>query len=314
LISSGATSEEFTDKKLKDCSENNTNVDESDYFFRVVSSGDSHVNKIIDFMKNNGLKNPALFYLENSPFSKPIKDKLVIKLSQEKINTNINPNLIFNDKGSKPEESFEDKKFDAKRIRKIFEDKQLTVDSLVVLPDGELTKSQDNAAKLITEFGGEKWIIGTWTLYKKPIFDSIINIGGKLINDPKIAFYSPWEISLASKSFKNNNDLLWGVQSGKPFSKHPVNALSYDATSVIYQALNNLVKDKQDVTSKQLRINLLDLHNQFIGANDVPIKFDENGNRDDLEGLMLKPVLTKVLTKAENGKNKYIFLLDLEPN
>ncbi|GBF80821.1 ABC transporter substrate-binding protein [Aphanothece sacrum] len=279
LISFGSTSESDAFRQ-------------KDFFFRTVPGVSDHVDKLIEYMKYKGYTNPAIFYNESSKFSQSIYIKFIERIKEaNKIlgadkQIKINKDLLFvgNNNNSK---SFAGEYFNVPI------DKLEKADVLILFPDGQTSKSMDNAVKIMKKNNGNKPILGTWTLrndrFLKPAKDN-----PSLVIDKKLITYSPYDKSQKiNKQYIDEATALWGDANS------PITALSYDAAWVLVNAFlktSNLNRE----TLKDTLKNMEKVENKVTDGATGDIIFDPNGNRNNLKGLLLKVEIDP--TNKETGK------------
>ncbi len=281
LISFGSTSENKEKRFLN----------RDDYFFRTVPGVTYHVDKLIKYIEKEGYKNPAIFYNESSDFSKSVYNKFIEKF-KDKIG-NINPELVF--KGdNENNNSFAGKNFNSENEVNNAED----ADVLILFPDGQTSQSMYNAIEIMKANQGRKPIIGTWTLRNNRFLEAAKD-NPEWVIEEKLVVYSPYFFdNNDNKQYVEQANALWGDASS------PRTALSYDAAWVLINAFlktNNLNRQTLQETLNNMET--------VQGGATGDITFDDNGNRNNLPGLLLevkantnnKETGLKFVPLSENG-------------
>ncbi|MEG4144495.1 bifunctional serine/threonine-protein kinase/ABC transporter substrate-binding protein [Microcoleus sp. Pol12B5] len=240
-ISPGSTTEELTRKPRK-------------FFFRTAPTTRIEAEALVHQLLLVGEKKAAVFYNPNSPFSASLWEEF--------------------------KEQFEAKGGSTFRIRNYYDLSKNILDAeaaikevekagktaLLVIPDGQVTNSLENAIAMIKANGDRNWIVGPWTLYEPRTLEvakelkSVEKLGISVFWHPLISF---------DKKFPQNAEKLWGG---------PVNtrsALTYDAARTLIKAL-----EMQPEPSRQgMQKTLADPNFKAEGASGI-IEFDsKTGNR-----------------------------------
>lgn len=240
-ISPGSTTEELTRKPRK-------------FFFRTAPTTSIEAEALVNQLLGVGEKKAAVFYNPNSPFSASLWEEF--------------------------KKQFEAKGGSTFRIRSYYDLSKNNLDAeaaikevekagktaLLVIPDGQVTNSLENAIEMIKANGDRNWIVGPWTLYEPRTLEvakelkSIEKLGISVFWHPLISF---------DKKFPQNAEKLWGG---------PVNtrsALTYDAARTLIKALEMQPEPSREGMQK----TLADPNFKAEGATGI-IEFDsKTGNR-----------------------------------
>ncbi|MEG5032699.1 bifunctional serine/threonine-protein kinase/ABC transporter substrate-binding protein [Microcoleus sp. AT3-D2] len=240
-ISPGSTTEELTRKPRK-------------FFFRTAPTTSIEAEALVNQLLLVGEKKAAVFYNPNSPFSASLWEEF--------------------------KEQFEAKGGSTFRIRNYYDLSKNNLDAeaaikevekagktaLLVIPDGQVTNSLENAIEMIKANGDRNWIVGPWTLYEPRTLEvakqlkSVEKLGISVFWHPLISF---------DKKFPQNAEKLWGG---------PVNtrsALTYDAARTLIKALEMQPEPSREGMQK----TLADPNFKAEGATGI-IEFDsKTGNR-----------------------------------
>lgn len=240
-ISPGSTTEELTRKPRK-------------FFFRTAPTTSIEAEALVNQLLLVGEKKAAVFYNPNSPFSASLWEEF--------------------------KEQFEAKGGATFRIRNYYDLSKNNLDAeaaikeveksgktaLLVIPDGQVTNSLENAIEMIKANGDRNWIVGPWTLYEPRTLEvakqlkSVEKLGISVFWHPLISF---------DKKFPHNAEKLWGG---------PVNtrsALTYDAARTLIKALEM----QPEPTREGMQKTLADPNFKAEGATGI-IEFDsKTGNR-----------------------------------
>jgi len=202
-ISPGSTTEELTRKPRK-------------YFFRTAPTTSIEAEGLVNQLIKVGEKKVAVFYNPNSPFSASLWEEFKKQFEAQGGSTFRISNYYDLSKND----------FNAEAAIKEVEKAGKT--ALLVIPDGQVTNSLENAIEMIKINGDRNWIVGPWTLYEPRTLEvakqlkSIEKLGISVFWHPTISF---------DKKFPVNAEKLWGG---------PVNtrsALTYDAAKTLIKAL-----------------------------------------------------------------------------
>ena len=239
-ISPGSTTEELTRRPRK-------------FFFRTAPTTSIEAEGLVNQLISVDEKKVAVFYNPNSPFSASLWEEFKKQFEAQggatfRIN---NYDLSKND-------------FNAEAAIKEAEKAGKT--ALLVIPDGQVTSSLENALEMIKANNDRNWIVGPWTLYETRTLElakqlkSVNKLGISVFWHPLISF---------DKKFPQNAEKLWGG---------PVNtrsALTYDAAKTLIKALEMQSEPSREGMQK----TLADPNFKAEGATGI-IKFDPNtGNR-----------------------------------
>ncbi|NEO98036.1 MAG: ABC transporter substrate-binding protein [Symploca sp. SIO2E9] len=149
LISAGTTTEELSGKALR-------SGKLKDVFFRTVPNVAVHAQSLVDYLSNQaGQKQVAILYNHSSPYTYSFKEEFT---------------KAFQDNGGKvvKQYSLTDSEFNAKKIIEELRQQKLRQQeeiALVLLPDGQVTNSLDNAIEVIKANNNSNWIGASWSLY-----------------------------------------------------------------------------------------------------------------------------------------------------
>ncbi|HSF74466.1 MAG TPA: bifunctional serine/threonine-protein kinase/ABC transporter substrate-binding protein [Microcoleus sp.] len=240
-ISPGSTTEELTRKPRK-------------FFFRTAPTTSIEAEALVNQLLGVGEKKAAVFYNPNSPFSASLWEEFKKQFEAQGGTTFRLSNYYDLSKNN----------FKAEAALKEVEKAGKT--ALLVIPDGQVTNSLENAIEMIKANGDRNWIVGPWTLYEPRTLEvakelkSVEKLGVSVFWHPLISF---------DKKFPHNAEKLWGG---------PVNtrsALTYDAARTLIKAL-----EMQPEPSRQgMQKTLADPNFKAEGATGI-IEFDpKTGNR-----------------------------------
>ncbi|MDP8935652.1 MAG: ABC transporter substrate-binding protein, partial [Cyanobacteriota bacterium] len=240
-ISPGSTTEELTRKPRK-------------FFFRTAPTTSIEAEALVNQLLLVGEKKVAVFYNPNSPFSASLWEEFKKQFEAKGGATFRLSNYYDLSKNN----------FKAEAAIKEVEKAGKT--ALLVIPDGQVTNSLENAIEMIKANGDRNWILGPWTLYEPRTLEvakelkSIEKLGISVFWHPLISF---------DKKFPQNAEKLWGG---------PVNtrsALTYDAARTLIKALEM----QQKPTREGMQKTLADPNFKAQGATGI-IEFDsKTGNR-----------------------------------
>ncbi|NQE34277.1 bifunctional serine/threonine-protein kinase/ABC transporter substrate-binding protein [Microcoleus asticus] len=217
-ISPGSTTEELTRKPRK-------------FFFRTAPTTSREAESLVNQLIAVGEKKAAVFYNPNSPFSASLWEEFKKQFETQGGATFRVSNYYDLSKNN----------FNAKAAIKEVEKAGKT--ALLVIPDGQVTNSLENAIEMIKINSDRNWIVGPWTLYEQRTLEvakelkSIEKLGVSVFWHPLISF---------DKKFPQNADKLWGG---------PVNtrsALTYDAARTLIKALEMQPEPSREGMQKTL--------------------------------------------------------------
>ncbi|MEG4230707.1 bifunctional serine/threonine-protein kinase/ABC transporter substrate-binding protein [Microcoleus sp. Pol11C3] len=240
-ISPGSTTQELTRKPRK-------------YFFRTAPTTSIEAEALVNQLLLVGEKKAAVFYNPNSPFTASLWEEFKKQFEAKGGATFRISNYYDLSKNN----------FNAEAAIKEVEKAGKT--ALLVIPDGQVTNSLENAIEMIKANGDRNWIVGPWTLYEPRTLEvakelkSIEKLGISVFWHPLISF---------DKKFPVNAEKLWGG---------PVNtrsALTYDAARTLIKALEMQPEPSREGMQK----TLADPNFKAEGATGI-IEFDsKTGNR-----------------------------------
>ena len=240
-ISPGSTTEELTRKPRK-------------FFFRTAPTTSIEAEALVNQLLLVGEKKAAVFYNPNSPFSASLWEEFKKQFEAKGGSTFRLSNYYDLSKNN----------FNAEAAIKQVEKAGKT--ALLVIPDGQVTNSLENAIEMIKANGDRNWIVAPWTLYEPRTLEvakelkSIEKLGISVFWHPLISF---------DKKFPQNAEKLWGG---------PVNtrsALTYDAARTLIKALEMQPEPSREGMQK----TLADPNFKAEGATGI-IEFDsKTGNR-----------------------------------
>jgi branched-chain amino acid transport system substrate-binding protein len=249
-----------------------------DFFFRTVPDDNFTVKKLIEYLEkadNSNLKKAAIFYNKDSIFSGPLYGKFKKEFAEKGISGRIVEEFAGKDNDST---SFTGKNFNVSEAIK----KSQNADVIILFPDGETSESFNNAIKIMKANKGNKPILGTWDLRSNRFLQAAKETPS-LVTNKKIIVYSIYDSSQTpNKQYVEEGEALWGDAS--PL----ITATSYDAAWVLVNAflINPNRTNLKDTLNKLRKIRI---ENGATGT----ITFDENGNRNNLEGLLLEVIEDK---------------------
>ncbi|MBE9185992.1 ABC transporter substrate-binding protein [Microcoleus sp. LEGE 07076] len=202
-ISPGSTTEELTRKPRK-------------YFFRTAPTTSIEAEALVNQLLKVGQKRAAVFYNPNSPFSASLWEEFKQQF-EARGGTSFRIGNYYD---------LSKNNFNAEAA--IEEVEKTPKTALLLIPDGQVTNSLENAIEMIKANGDRNWIVAPWTLYEPRTLElakqlkSVEKLGVSVFWHPLISF---------DKKFPVNAEKLWGG---------PVNtrsALTYDATKTLIKAL-----------------------------------------------------------------------------
>ena len=240
-ISPGSTTEELTRKPRK-------------FFFRTAPTTSIEAEGLVNQLISVDWKKVAVFYNPNSPFSASLWEEFK-KQFEALGGTTFRINNYYD---------LSKNNFNAPAaIAEVEKEGKIAI---LVIPDGQVTSSLENALEMIKANNDRNWIVGPWTLYETRTLElakqlkSVNKLGVSVFWHPLISF---------DKNFPQNAEKLWGG---------PVNtrsALTYDAARTLIQALEMQPEPSREGMQKTLAAPKF----QASGATGI-IEFDPNtGNR-----------------------------------
>ena len=240
-ISPGSTTEELTRKPRK-------------YFFRTAPTTSIEAEALVNQLISVGEKKVAVFYNPNSPFSASLWEEFKKQFEAKGGTTFRIPKYYDLSKNN----------FNAEAAIKEVE--KLGKTALLVIPDGQITNSLENAIEMIKFNNDHNWIVAPWTLYEP----RILEVAKQLKSVKKFAISVFWHPLISfDKKFPENAKKLWGG------SLNTRSALTYDATRTLIKALEMQPEPSREGMQK----TLADPNFKAEGATGV-IEFDpNNGNR-----------------------------------
>ncbi|MEG5038359.1 MULTISPECIES: bifunctional serine/threonine-protein kinase/ABC transporter substrate-binding protein [unclassified Microcoleus] len=240
-LSPGSTTEELTRKPRK-------------FFFRTAPTTSVEAEGLVDRLLSVGRKKVAVFYNPDSPFSYSLWEEFTEQ---------------FEAKGGKTYrlrnyENLSKNDFNAEAA--IEEVEKAGIKAIALFPDGQVTKSVENAIEMIKANGDRNWIVGPWTLYEP----RTLEVAKELKSVEKLGISLFWHpLASFDKKFPVNAEKLWGG---------PVNtrsALTYDAARTLIKALEMQAQPTREGMQK----TLADPNFKAEGATGI-IEFDsKTGNR-----------------------------------
>ena len=240
-ISPGSTTEELTRRPRK-------------FFFRTAPTTSTEAESLADLLISVGEKRVAVFYNPNSPFSASLWEEFKEQFEAKGGTTFRSPNNYDLSKSN----------FNAEAAIKEVE--KLGKTALLVVPDGQVTNSVENALKMIEFNNNRNWIVGPWTLYETRTLElakqlkSVDKLGISVFWHPLVSF---------DKKFPQNAEQLWGGQVNTR------SALTYDAARTLIKALELQSEPSREGMQK----TLADPNFKAEGATGI-IEFDsKTGNR-----------------------------------
>ncbi|MEP6487745.1 bifunctional serine/threonine-protein kinase/ABC transporter substrate-binding protein [Microcoleus vaginatus GB2-A3] len=240
-LSPGSTTEELTRKPRK-------------FFFRTAPTTSVEAEGLVNQLLSVGRKKVAVFYNPDSPFSYSLWEEFTEQ---------------FEAKGGKTYrlrnyENLSKNDFNAEAA--IEEVEKAGIKAIALFPDGQVTKSVENAIEMIKANGDRNWIVGPWTLYEP----RTLEVAKELKSVEKLGISLFWHpLASFDKKFPVNAEKLWGG---------PVNtrsALTYDAARTLIKALEMQAQPTREGMQK----TLADPNFKAEGATGI-IEFDsKTGNR-----------------------------------
>ncbi|MEG4350133.1 bifunctional serine/threonine-protein kinase/ABC transporter substrate-binding protein [Microcoleus sp. LAD1_D5] len=240
-ISPGSTTEELTRKPRK-------------FFFRTAPTTSIEAESLANQLLLVGEKKVAVFYNPNSPFSASLWEEFKKQFEAKGGSTFRISNYYDLSKNN----------FNAEAAIQKVETAGKT--ALLLIPDGQVTNSLENAIEMIKANGDRNWIVGPWTLYEP----RTLEVAKQLKSIEKLGISLFWHpLASFDKKFPVNAEKLWGG---------PVNtrsALTYDAARTLIKALEMQPEPSREGMQK----TLADPNFKAEGATGI-IEFDlKTGNR-----------------------------------
>ena len=240
-ISPGSTTEELTRRPRK-------------FFFRTAPTTSIEAEALVNQLISVGEKKVAVFYNPNSPFSASLWEEFKKQFEARGGQTFRINNYYDLSKNN----------FNAEAAIK--EVDKLGKTALLVIPDGQITNSLENAIEMIKFNNDRNWIVAPWTLYEP----RILEVAKQLKSVKKLAISVFWHPSISfDKKFPENAKTLWGG------ALNTRSALTYDASRTLIKALEM----QQEPSREGMQKTLASPNFQATGATGI-IEFDpKNGNR-----------------------------------
>lgn len=202
-ISPGSTTEELTRRPRK-------------FFFRTAPTTSIEAESLANQLILVGEKKVAVFYNPNSPFSASLWEEFKEQFEAKGGKTFRISNYYDLSKNN----------FNAEAAIKEVE--KLGKTALLVVPDGQVTNSVENALEMIKFNNNRNWIVGPWTLYET----RTLEIAKELKSVDKLGISIFWHpLASFDKKFPQNAEKLWGGQVNTR------SALTYDAARTLIKAL-----------------------------------------------------------------------------
>jgi len=250
-ISPGSTTEELTRRPRK-------------FFFRTAPTTSTEAESLVNQLLRVGEKKAAVFYNPKSPFTASFWEEFK-KLFEAQERATVKIRNYYDLSKNK-------NNFNAEAAIKEVEKGGKT--AILVIPDGQVTDSLENALAMIKANNDRNWIVGPWTLYDP----RTLELATQLKSIKKLALSAFWHpLKSFDKKFPQNAEKLWGG---------PVNtrsALTYDAARTLIEAL-----EMQPEPSREGMQQTLAAPNfQAAGATGI-IEFDsKTGNRKNPPQLLV---------------------------
>jgi eukaryotic-like serine/threonine-protein kinase len=240
-ISPGSTTEELTRRPRK-------------FFFRTAPTTSIEAESLANQLISVGEKKVTVFYNPNSPFSASLWEEFKKQFEAKGGKTFRISNYYDLSKNN----------FNAEAAIKEVE--KLGKTALLVVPDGQVTNSVENALEMIKFNDNRNWIVGPWTLYEM----RTLELAKQLKSVDKLGISVFWHpLASFDKKFPQNAEKLWGGQVNTR------SALTYDAARTLIKALEM----QPQPTREGMQKTLADPNFKAEGATGI-IEFDSNtGNR-----------------------------------
>jgi len=250
-ISPGSTTEELTRKPRK-------------FFFRTAPTTSIEAESLVNQLLLAGEKKATVFYNPNSPFSASLWEEFKKQFESQGGATFRIRNYYDLSKNKN--------NFNAEAAIKEVEKGGKT--AILVLPDGQVTDSLENALAMIKANGDRNWVVGPWTLYDP----RTLELATQLKSVEKLGISVFWHpLTSFDKKFPQNVEKLWGG---------PVNtraALTYDAARTLIKAL----EEQPEPSREGMQKTLADPNFKAEGATGI-IEFDsKTGNRKNPPKLLV---------------------------
>ena len=204
-ISPGSTTEELTRKPRK-------------FFFRTATTTSIEAESLVNQLLRVGEKKATVFYNPNSPFTASLWEEFKKQFEAQEGATFRIRNYYDLSKNKN--------NFNAEAAIKEVEKGGKT--ALLLIPDGQVTDSLENALSMIKANNDRNWVVAPWTLYDP----RTLELAKDLKSVEKLAISVFWHpLTSFDKKFPQNVEKLWGG---------PVNtrsALTYDAARTLIKAL-----------------------------------------------------------------------------
>jgi ABC-type branched-subunit amino acid transport system substrate-binding protein len=239
-ISPGSTTEELTRRPRK-------------YFFRTAPTTSIEAESLVNQLLRVREKKATVFYNPNSPFTASLWEEFKKQfegLGGETFKTRNYYDLSKNKTNFNAEAA----------ITEV--DEKAGKTALLLIPDGQVTDSLENALAMIKANNDRNWVVGPWTLYDP----RTLELATQLNSVEKLAISVFWHpLKSFDKKFPQNVEKLWGG---------PVNtrsALTYDAARTLIKALETQPEPSREGMQK----TLADPNFEAEGATGI-IEFDSN--------------------------------------
>ena len=235
-ISSGSTTEELTRKHRK-------------FFFRTAPTTRLEAESLVNQLILAGEKKAAVFYNPNSPFSVSLWEEFKKQFEALGGTTSISNYYDLSNNNFNAEAAINEVEKDGET-------------GLLLIPDGQVTNSLENAIEMIKANNDRNWVVGPWTLYDP----GTLKLATQLKSIEKLGISVFWHPLISfDKKFPQNVEKLWGG---------PVNtraALTYDAARTLIKALEMQPEPSREGMQKTLAAPNF----QAAGATGI-IEFDPN--------------------------------------
>jgi len=236
-ISPGSTTEELTRKPRK-------------FFFRTAPTTSIEAESLVNQLLLVGEKKAAVFYNPNSPFTASLWEEFKKQFEAQGGETSRISNYYDLSKNN----------FNAEAaIKEVEKGGKI---ALLVIPDGQVTNSLENALKMIKANNDRNWVVGPWTLYDP----GTLELAKDLKSVEKLGISVFWHpLTSFDKKFPQNVEKLWGG---------PVNtraALTYDAARTLIKAL----EEQPEPSREGMQKTLAEPNFKAEGATGI-IEFDSN--------------------------------------
>ena len=256
LISYGTTTKDLTERPR-------------DFFFRVLGNTDFEAESLVTYLIQMGQKKAAVFYNTQSPYASSLYDRFKTRF-ENKGGTIATTNDNLSQENFNPEDA----------IQRIRDDT-----AIVLLPDGQVTSSRDNAIEIIKANKGGNWIATGSPIYSPKTLDT-----GDAKLFEKVVTYTAWHRNF-NETFSSDAQKLWEA---------PINArtaLSYDATMTLMEAMARQEKPTRQGTQEKLKAPNF----KAYGATGAIEFCDNNGDRQNPPA-----TLVKVQKKSNNKGLEFV--------